>query len=273
MADTSLQAAFRDAWTRYKEGVVGTPLQTSYREQWETTSVVAASTFWGEPIDVVLPELVSCELHHYGLIEPGLTALFIDRVAAGSVVFDVGAHLGYYSLLAADLDAEVHAFEPSGETLSLLRKNVGEKAHVVSKGAWSKETTLQLKDYGSAHSAINTFVSPRDENLEDPNAAYPVSVTTVDRYVAESGVVPHLIKIDAEGAELEVLNGAKQTLETARPLVTIEVGDTEAKLHSRASIEFAGSLGYRPFDLRVEGLRPHTIQKTYGYGNIALIPD
>lgn len=224
-------------------------------------------------MDVMLPELVSCELHRYGLIEPGLTALFVERVTSGSVVFDIGAHLGYYSLLSAALGAEVHAFEPSPETLGTLRANVTDRVHIVPKGAWSAEETLELKDFGSEHSAVNTFVSSRDEDLEEPDATHRVPVVSIDRHVSVSGTVPTFIKIDAEGAELEVLRGARDTLERHRPIVTIEVGDTETDKHSRRAIEFAQDLGYSPFDLSVSGVRPHEVQERYDYGNIVLLPD
>lgn len=271
MSKQSVREAFDEAFGRYSNGAVGTPLQEDYRLEWPEPKVVSAETFWGQPIDVTLPELVSCEIHRYGLIEPSLTALFIDRVTPASVFFDVGAHLGYYSMLATHLGAEVHAFEPSKATLATLRKNLGKHVHLIAKGAWRSEGMLELKDFGSEHSAVNTFVSSRDEDLEEPDTSYPVSVTSIDRHVAETGAVPDLIKIDAEGAELEVLRGATTTLMEARPMVTIEVGDTETKKHSRAAIEYAQDLGYSPFDVGIEELRPHTIRENYGYGNIVLI--
>ena len=272
MSKESVRHAFDEAYERHSNGTVGTPLQEEYRLKWPEPVVVSAETFWGEPIDLTLPELVSCEIHRYGLIEPALTALFIDRVSSDFVVFDVGAHLGYYSMLATHLGAEVHAFEPSKETLPALRKNVGKDVHLVPKGAWRSEGTLELKDFGSEHSAVNTFVSSRDEDLEEPDASYPVSVTSIDRHVAETGAVPDLIKIDAEGAELEVLRGATTTLREARPIVTIEVGDTETDKHSRAAIEYAEELGYSPFDLTIGGIEKHQLRDAYNYGNMLLLP-
>ena len=221
-------------------------------------------------MDVVLPELVSCELHSYGLIEPALTSLFIEAVAPDAVVFDVGAHLGYYSLLAAGLGGRVHAFEPARSTARLLERNVGDRATVAVAGLWSEETTLELKDFGPAHSAVNTFVSVRDEGLSDPDGAYPAPVTTLDRYVEDTNEVPSLIKVDAEGAELQVLRGAETTIRDARPVVTIEVGDTRTDRTSRPAIDFAMSLGLVPYEFGRDGLRPHEPRTTYGYGNIVL---
>jgi len=268
-----MRAAFEEAYARYSTGTVGTPLQEEYRREYATSSLVTATTLWGAEIQVILPELVSCELHRYGLIEPALTALFIERIGPEAVVFDVGAHLGYYSMLAETLGAEVHAFEPAPETLSALRSNVGDQVRVVAKGAWSADERLELKDFGSDHSAVNTFVSSRDEDLDEPDATHTVPVTSIDSYVSLTRAVPTLVKIDAEGAELEVLRGASRTLEAHAPIVTIEVGDTEDELHSRKTIDFAVHLGYSPFELTVDGVMPHEVRERYGYGNLALIPE
>lgn len=251
---------------------MGTRLQEQYLASSVEVTPTTARTFWGASIEVTLPELVSCELERYGLIEPGLTALFIDVVEESSIVYDVGAHLGYYSMLAAELGAEVHAFEPSDRTLLSLGRNVDGLARIVPKGVWSTDTRLELQDFGSAHSAVNTFVSSRDESLDEPDATYEVPVTSIDAYAAATGSIPTLVKIDAEGAELEVLRGAANTLTLHRPFVTIEVGDAEADPHSRRAIEMAGQLGYAPFDMTADGIRPHTPQETYSYGNVLLVP-
>lgn len=223
-------------------------------------------------MQIVLPELVSCEIYQHGAIEPAVSALFIEVVERGTVVYDVGAHLGYYSVLAAALGGSVHAFEPSKGTLPVLETNVQGIATLIPKAVWKEQTVLQLKDFGARHSAINTFLSPRDEALGDPEATYAVETTTVDHYVEESGQLPRLIKIDAEGAELQVLQGAAATIESARPLITVEVGDTAQDRTSRSALEFALELGYTPYELHDQGVRPHTPQQFYEYGNLLLVP-
>lgn len=251
---------------------VGTPLRDIYAEENDATRPVSATTFFGTEMEVVLPELVACEIHRHGVIEAGVTALFIEVVRPGTVVYDVGAHLGYYSLLAAALGGRVHAFEPSAETLPILARNVGNGVTIAPVGLWNEDTTLYLKDFGRAHSAVNTFVSPKDERVPGPRATYPVNVITLDRYAKDSRDVPDLIKIDAEGAELAVLQGARDTIDRARPLITMEIGDTAMQTTSRRAIDFAVRLGYVVYDLTDHGLRNHVLQKSYGYGNVLLVP-
>src|SRR5438067_13795736 len=59
------------------------------------------STFWGDSMLVTLPEAVSSEIAMSGVYEAALTILLIQILEPGSVVFDIGAHRGYFTLLAA----------------------------------------------------------------------------------------------------------------------------------------------------------------------------
>ena len=178
------------ALARRSDGLIGSPLRDLYAERYVMPTEATATTFWGEPMQVVLPELVSCELHRYGVIEPGLTALFLDVVSPGTVVYDVGAHHGYYSMLAAELGARVHTFEPSRAALPLLKANLEDRAVVWSIGVWSSEGTLPLKDFGPTHSALNSFLSAKGEEVGDPKVTYAASVTTIDRHVERTGDCP-----------------------------------------------------------------------------------
>lgn len=229
-------------------------------------------SFWGEELHVVLPELSACELDRYGLIEPGVTRLFLDLVEPGMVVFDVGAHLGYFSLLARRLGATVRSFEPSAVAISLLRRNVGGSAQVIPKGLWSESGSLLLKDFGAKHSAVNTFLEPKDASLRNPERVQPAGVLSLDDYVSASGLVPDLIKLDVEGAEAEVLIGGRATIRNGRPIITMEVGDAAGTPRSREALEVALSLGYDIYDLTAEGPTPHVLQEQYAYGNVALVP-
>ncbi|MFN2587659.1 MAG: FkbM family methyltransferase [Actinomycetota bacterium] len=251
---------------------VGTPLRDLYARDNPAARPVETRTFWGAEMQVVLPELVSCEIHAYGLIEPALSAFFIEAIDSGTTVYDVGAHLGYYSLLAAALGGDVHAFEPSRDTVEILEANVVGAATVVPAAAWSGDGTLRLKDFGAAHSAVNTFLSSKDEDLVAPEVEYDVRALTLDGYARTTGTVPQLIKIDAEGAELQVLQGARETVRAVSPVISIEVGDTSRERTSRRAIDLAIDLGYVPYDLTGEGLRRHDLRDVYGHGNVLLVP-
>ncbi len=273
MRPSHLDEAFNKVLARQTTGLVGTPLQTLCSSHLEGSVVTTAETFWGDQMAVELPEIASCEIYAYGLIEPDVTRLFLDVVSTGMVVYDVGAHFGYYSLLGTYLGARVHAFEPATSTLALLKKNLAERATVVERGMWSSETTLSLKDYGPALSSVNTFFHLRKESFGSPLTTTATPVTTIDRYVQASGEMPDLVKIDAEGAEQEVLRGARNTMRDHKPIIVVEIGGPAVSESGESLIELAESMDYEAYDMSPKGTQPHAPNRTHSYGNILLKPN
>ena len=93
------------------------------------------------------------------------------------------------------------------------------------------------------------------------------------------GIVPDVIKIDAESAEVQVLQGLRRTLQSVRPVIALEVGD-HAHLVAKGiprSVDFlqiAVSHRYALFEPTLDGIRPHELQSgDYDYGNIIAVPE
>src|SRR5918992_4491420 len=87
---------------------------------------VSAQTFFEEEMLVVLPEESACQLFYYGVIEEDVTAFLLTYLTEGMTFIDVGAHSGYFTLLASQLvhpSGWVHAFEPARRTCARLRHN------------------------------------------------------------------------------------------------------------------------------------------------------
>jgi FkbM family methyltransferase len=146
--------------------------------------------------------------HH----EPEVQELLATHVVAGDVVYDVGAHLGFFSICAARLGAKVYAFEPSPANAERLRRNVrlnGFDIEVVEAAAWDDDRGVELVpgDSGSEWQVRAGGVSPS---------------VTLDAFVANHHS-PSFVKIDAEGAELRILSGAQETLRSIRPVVVCEL--------------------------------------------------
>ena len=152
-----------------------------------------------------------------------------------SVFVDVGAHVGVFTLIAADLLSEgtVYSFEPLSEHHKRLKYNVNindfenvvmEKT-IVSNSTEEKTLKVPVKKVdnnphtkGSGSSSI--YESSNSDNLVE----YGVPSTKLDKYVEEKGIEKvDIIKIDVEGAELDVLNGGAKTIERFRPTVLMEV--------------------------------------------------
>lgn len=99
---------------------------------------------------VVLPEAVSSEILRFGYIEENLIAALFTSVPAGGTVFDVGAHFGFFSLLAHRLGGTkgyVRAFEPVPKTYSVLRRSVVSSGiNAVNIAVWNEITEVLIHD-------------------------------------------------------------------------------------------------------------------------------
>lgn len=249
----------------------------------QTVIETQAQTFWGGSMHLTLPEPVSTFIYRYGYFEEGLTALFIEVLRKGDCFMDVGSHYGYFSLLAHKLVGEtgrIVAFEPTPSTFRVNRRNTGEfpNVRVENKAAWSEPKTIRLTDLGVAWSSHNSLVKPKmvPEGAKTTTRVYDVSCVKLDEYIREHGLKPRLIKIDAESAELEILKGLRSTLESIRPIVTLEVGDDpNAGIEARSvdTISYCAALGYVPFIYMDGQIRRHQIKDVYEYDNVFMIPE
>ena len=231
---------------------------------------------------VMAPEAVSNQLIRFGLTEPGLTAYLLRLLRPGDRFVDVGAHFGYFTLLAAQLvggDGEVHAFEPTPSTFRVLAANVGLRANVVLNqvAVWSHPEIVTITDLGTRLSAFNSLFQPRLEQAQlRRTRVTPVRVEAVslDDYCRKAGMHPAFVKIDAESAERQILDGMQRLLDEDRPVVTVEVGDFGIS-GAATSAELLQALiahDYRPLELNTGRLRPHVTMSRYGYDNILLVP-
>lgn len=241
-----------------------------------------ATTFWGDEMTVIVPDSVSIGVWRYGFFEEGLTRFLLSRLREGMTFVDVGAHIGYFSLLASWLvgpRGEVHCFEPGMETFRILMRNVNNRRNVVANNlaVWSEATKLDFNDYGMGLAAFNTvFSGPRDTRVRPRKTArYSVLAVRLDDYIQSTGIAPALVKIDAENAELEVLRGLTTTMARLKPLISIEVGDAriEGTPASREVIEFAVQHGYRPYEIQGTEVVPHSLRESYRYDNLILAPE
>jgi FkbM family methyltransferase len=213
--------------------------------------------FFGASMNVVLPEVISEQLHSYGLFDDVVTWMALCAVEPGDTVFDVGAHFGYFSLLFAALAGpagRVYSFEPTPSTFSVLSSNVGAdpRIHPINAAAGAVPGRLTIADYGLKYSAWNTLAGDgrlgSSADAVEP-ASVEVDVQTVDAVADANGLTPQFIKIDAENFETEVLQGASRQLASARPTLLLEAGSPRAAALA-ASLAMSG---YRAFSTTVPG--------------------
>jgi FkbM family methyltransferase len=248
--------------------------------------IARANTFWGGTLEVDIRDAVGSSVFIHGSYEPELSAALYQLLQPGQTFVDVGAHIGYFSLLAADRVGDrgkVVSLEPCERTFWSLTRNTQASKNVQRHrvAAWDSGTTLSLNDYGPLHSAFNSIGDRRIHESAPPVKSTPFEVRAValDEFFEETQTVPDVIKIDAESAEEQVLEGLRRTLQSVRPVITLEVGDYEhllAKGVARSSdiLRSLDPLGYILLEPTLDGLHFHGIRDgLYAYGNILGVPE
>jgi FkbM family methyltransferase len=159
-----------------------------------------------------------------GTWEPGVTALFEELLKPGMVAVDIGAHIGYFTLLAANkvgTTGKVYAFEPAPSNYAYLLRNIEINAYrniiPIQKAVSNHEdgTTFFLHPDSVGHSIY-------PETLGKNRTAIKVNTTTLDSFFETEGWPSvHLVKMDIEGAEPAALDGMAILLERNKALYLI----------------------------------------------------
>ena len=172
-----------------------------------------------------------------GRYEPEQTEVFRQHVGPGDVLIDVGANVGYYTLLASRLigaSGRVVALEPSPSNALFLRKhirlNCPDNALALACAVGDTDGTVHFKSQlGTGRGYVD-----KDGDVE-------VRMRSLDSIVKSENLRPTHIKIDVEGAEIGVLRGARRTLTNMRPTLFLS---THGRERRRACIELLQSLDY-----------------------------
>lgn len=156
--------------------------------------------------------------------EPETFRFFRDHLKPGNTVLDIGGHIGLFAVVTAHLvgaEGRVFTFEPTPFTRSVLTEVVelnGCSGIVEVRGeavsARSGETVFF--DTGETISNANSLVRTELSKTE-----IPIKLISVDDFVRERSITVDCIKIDVEGAELDVLRGANETFINQRPVARL----------------------------------------------------
>jgi len=185
---------------------------------------------------------------YFNRVEPEQTRVFAATVSKGQVVFDIGANVGYYTILASRLVGArgiVVAFEPVARNLSYLYRHIGlNRANnvMIVPVACSDALSLGTFDKGINYALGHLHSDTMNCRLVgSKNRITLVPTVDVDSVVERLGYSPHVVKIDVEGAELLVLHGMRNTLLASRPTLFLSVHSSD--LRSRCLAHLA-DMGY-----------------------------
>jgi len=166
-----------------------------------------------------------------GDVDWGSEALMASLLNRRGAFLDVGAHIGYYSLYMLPRVLEVFAFEPDPRVCALLKNNVGAKSNVVVL-PWAVGVTGGKAQFTLERDAAISHLSAEGDAAANQIV---VDVVTIDEFVRSRALTVEAIKIDVEGHDAEVIEGALGVLKEQQPLVLTEARP-DARLFQLASL-------------------------------------
>jgi FkbM family methyltransferase len=189
-----------------------------------------------------------------GNLESAVQEAMVRHLGRGGVFYDIGANLGFFSLLAAHIaglnEGRVYAFEAAPDNAEAIAVNAALNAIVnvevlaVAVSDRAGRGRLQVVDDQSWSKLVDYGEHPFTERVIE------VELVAIDDLVAGGRLrPPDVVKIDVEGAELAVLRGMADTIARHRPAIICELHDTHAGF-----VELMDACGYRLINL--EGTIP-----------------
>ncbi|HQO57379.1 MAG TPA: FkbM family methyltransferase [Candidatus Omnitrophota bacterium] len=152
--------------------------------------------------------------------EKVVTHYFTKFVQRDFIVFDIGANIGWFSLLGSRLvggNGHVYSFEPEKLNFDVLRKNIElnniDNVVTINKAVSNINGSVKLNINAKNRGAHTLLPTP------DKYKSCLVEAITIDSFVSDNNTYPDVIKIDVEGAEPQVFDGMKTLLEKSKKLI------------------------------------------------------
>ncbi len=235
----------------------------------------------GASISADLREHVQRWIYFFGAYEQETVNWFRSVLRPGMTVLDIGAHVGQYTLIAAaDVGSagRVHAFEPNPGTFRRLSANISRnsfqhvRAHQVALSNTPGETTLFIPQHDNAgESSLQSCV-------EDSTSTKIRSITA-DEWAptADLGTRPRVdvIKLDVQGFETRVIEGASGLIARFRPTVVCEFEERWLRLAGSSSVDLKrtfSDLGYTINRINGNKLTPVAPDEPHDFENLVLTP-
>jgi FkbM family methyltransferase len=159
-----------------------------------------------------------------GTYEPENQKIFEKKLKKDDIVYDIGAHAGFYTLLAAEIigpKGKVFSFEPNPRNVSYLKR------HIEMNGY----KNIQVLETAVAEKAGTRFFDPQEDSFYGRfKAGEELKVKTValdDLCLMGELPFPDVVKIDVEGAELDVLKGMVKIMKKSKPIIFLSTHSQE----------------------------------------------
>jgi FkbM family methyltransferase len=217
----------------------------------------------GVVMDLHLSESIEWAIY-YNAFEILCTRAILSRLGPGSVFLDIGANVGYYSLMAhrrVGPGGRVLSFEPNPPTLAKLRRNIalsgaeGIEVFDVALSDRDEEVSIFCPTDAAQHS--HGEASLRRQGWSDYDRA-EVHATRLDDALPGDLDRLDFVKIDVEGAELLAFRGAEKTIKRFRPVILMELNQAASRSFGHDTLEAVELLlSYHP-DYRLRFMARHS---------------
>lgn len=220
--------------------------------------------------------------------EKATTDLFKKTVKNGDVVMDLGANIGYFSLLAARLTGpmgKVFSFEPEPKNYSYLKKNIElndyDQVQAFQKAVSNRNGTTKLFicDYDTGHHTINKQdgIEAYSRGRKIKEQSISIDTVTLDSFIQDKTNKVDVVKMDVEGAEVLAFNGMDNILRKNHslkifleffPLLIEKMGNDPRELIKKIMQDYGFSIYVIPDDyaaLTSQMKKLNTIDEVMGY--------
>jgi FkbM family methyltransferase len=219
-------------------------------------------------------------IYFYGTdYEPETTGVILQLLRPGDIAFDIGAHLGYFTLLMASIvgDAgQIHSFEPNPALMKILVESlkINRYHNVIANQLAVSDRRQRGVEFFLSQIPQNSGLSslcPHEYGLKHGffslNHKIFVDTTTLDEYFQDHGIERcDLIKIDVELAESKVIKGMTSVLQDIRP--TFVICETEVGSEADSLLR---QFGYVPYIITMSDLRRVEEGSVRYWGNLLYV--
>jgi FkbM family methyltransferase len=198
-----------------------------------------------------LHEGIDFSIYLLGSFEPGTHKTLKELVKPGDTVFDIGANIGAHTLTLAQSvgpTGKVYAFEPADFAFEKLRRNLALNPDLQTR-AFPQQVLLAANLSEQREPEIYASWPLESDGSRHPKhrgqlvSTSRATVDTLDAFTARQGITAlNLIKIDVDGHELAVLQGATETLRRFHPMLVMEMSPYVHAEHGHNFAEFVALL-------------------------------
>jgi FkbM family methyltransferase len=179
---------------------------------------------------------------------------YLERIIPDdAVTVDIGANCGLYTRQLARCSAKVFAFEPARQMAGLLRRTVASNVEVHEIALSDSDGVATLSVPLGGGQPVHSLASIEQREDDGPHATEQVRTARLDSVVREQVA---FVKIDVEGHELRVLNGATGLLERSRPIFLVEAEERHRASTTASVFEFFAVRAYEGFFVLGDAIKP-----------------